>query len=146
MAKGSDVVERLAYLFSQSQTADDKPFVDVADLCVNLVRNSGEPLVMEAARALGDFLISPRPPVVSGSADGVGKPFIVEHGRNAGGTARLNGLSIYAPHVIPGYDFEAVRHLYEPSISPGRRVGAAWCTSWRNRVSRNGAGRRDHGQ
>jgi Clostripain family len=107
-----DARDRIAYLFSQSQTAVGKPYVDVADLCLNLVRSSGDPMVIEAARALGDFLISPRPPLVGESNKGDRRPFVVEHGRNAGQTARLNGISIYAPHVAPNRDFDAVRHLY----------------------------------
>jgi len=107
-----DVLDRISSLFLESQTAQGKPFVDVADLCLNLLRNSEDLLVMEAAKALGDLLISPEPPVDGRSAFGGGRPFIVEHGRNTGQTARLNGLSIYAPHVAPERDFDAVRHLY----------------------------------
>ena len=107
---------RIAELFAQSQTSFDKPYVDVADLCLNLVRYSGDPFVTEAARALGDFLISPQSRVVGGSASGLGRPFVVDHGRNAGQTARLNGVSVYAPHVAPINDFAAVRHLYESFV------------------------------
>lgn len=105
--------ERIAELFSRSQTAEGKPYVDVADLCLNLVRESGDALVIEAARALGDFLASPRPPLVGCSQTGQGRPFVIEHGRNAGETARLNGVSLYAPHVVPNHDFDAVRCLYQ---------------------------------
>lgn len=104
---------RILTLFAQSQTAPGKPYVDVADLCLNLVRRSGDVFVVEAARLLGDFLIGPRPPLSGESASGEGRPFVVEHGRNAGLTARLNGISIYAPHVTPGRNFDAVRHLYQ---------------------------------
>jgi hypothetical protein len=38
---------------------------------------------------------------------------IVEYGRNAGELARLNGISLYAPHVAAGNDFGAVRCLYD---------------------------------
>jgi hypothetical protein len=114
--RGAVTRERIADLFSQSQTALDKPYVDVADLCLNLARFSAEPFVTEAARAFGDFLISPLPRVVGGSAEGLGRPFVVEHGRNAGQTARLNGASIYAPHVAPIHDFVALRHLYEKFV------------------------------
>jgi hypothetical protein len=104
--------ERIASLFAQSQTGPGKPYVDVADLCLALVRRSGNALVIEAAKDLGDFLISPEPVRVGDSETGNGRAFVVEHGRNAGQTARLNGLSIYAPHVAPNRDFDAVRHLY----------------------------------
>lgn len=113
IGRDADTRDEIAFLFSQSQTAADKPYVDVADLCLNLIRHSGEPLVIEAARALGDFLISPQQEVVHGSVDGLGKPFVVEHGRNAGQSARLNGISLYAPHVAPVTDSAAVRHLYD---------------------------------
>jgi hypothetical protein len=104
---------RIGGLFSASQTAPGKPFVDVADLCLGLMRNSDDALVIEAARALGDLLISPRPEQAIGqSASGSGVPFVVEHGRNTANTARLNGISIYAPNVAPERDFESVRHLY----------------------------------
>jgi hypothetical protein len=104
--------DRIVELFSRSQTAENKPYVDVADLCLNLVREGGDAFVAEAAKALGDFLISPRPPLVGKSLEGSGKAFVVENGRNSGGTARLNGISIYAPHVAPSNDSVAVQPLY----------------------------------
>ena len=111
-----DIRDRTAQLFARSQTGERRPYVDVADLCLNLVREGGDTMVVEAARALGDFLMSPRPPLVGKSADGKepenGRPFIVEHGRNSSETARLNGISIYAPHVALDNDFAAVQHLY----------------------------------
>lgn len=112
----ADTRDHIAYLFSQSQTGEDRPYVDVADLCLILVRSAQDTLVVEAARALGDFLISPQPPLVGQSAQGRGRPFVVEHGRNAGDTARLNGISIYAPHVVATRDFTAVRHLYSTFV------------------------------
>ena len=54
-----DFLDVAADLFARSLTAEDKPYVDVADLCLNLRREVGDPLVNEAARALGDFLITP---------------------------------------------------------------------------------------
>jgi hypothetical protein len=108
-----DFLDAVSDLFWRSLTAEDKPYVDVADLCLNLTREVGDPLVNEAARALGDFLITPSPDVVSNSVDGQGWPFVVEFGRNAGDTARLNGISLYAPHVAPANDSAAVRALYD---------------------------------
>jgi hypothetical protein len=105
--------ERIAELFIQSQTGEDRPYVDVVDLCLNLVRYSGDPLIAEMARALGDFLLNPQPPLVGKSATGEGRPFITDHGRNAGELARLNGISLYAPHIASGNDFDAVRSLYD---------------------------------
>ena len=107
-----DSRERISELFLRSQTAEGKPYVDVADLCLNLVRESDDALVVAAARALGDFLVSPRPPLVGRSQTGQGRPIVIEHGRNAGQTARLNGISLYAPHVAPDIDFDAVQSLY----------------------------------
>jgi cysteine peptidase C11 family protein len=107
-----DALDRISALFSESQTASGKPFVDVADLCLNLARNSEDLLVMKAAKALGDVLIGPRPPSVGLSVIGGGLPFVVEHGRNTGQTARLNGISIYAPHVTPERNFDTLRAMY----------------------------------
>ena len=107
-------------------------YVDVADLCLSLVRASADSFI-EAARALGDFLDQPEPPLVS-EREGKGRPFIVDHGRNAGVIARLNGISLYAPHVAPDRDFDAVRPLYNFDFSR-KRVGAASCTSSRDRVA-----------
>jgi hypothetical protein len=104
---------RLAEIFARSQTDDDRPFVDVIDLCLSLSRESEDAFVREAANALGDFLLAPRPPLVGASEDGGGARFIVEHGRNSNATGRLNGISLYAPHVAPDRDYEAVLPLYQ---------------------------------
>jgi Clostripain family len=108
----ADARARIANLFALSQTAPGKPFVDVADLCLNLRRGSADPLISGAARDLGDLLLSPRGQVVGNTNSQEVRPFIIEHGRNAGETARLNGVSLYAPHVVPGRDFSSVRDLY----------------------------------
>jgi hypothetical protein len=104
---------RILDMFDRSQTAEDRPFVDVAELCLNLMRGSGDTLVAEAARTLGNLLAGAQPPLVGKSEEGLGRPFVVEHGRNAGELARLNGISLYAPHVAPGTDFDALRSLYD---------------------------------
>ena len=103
----------LAYLFHESSTAPGRPYVDLADLCLTLVRQSGDAAVAASAGAVGDLLISPQPPLVGMSAEGTGRPFVVENGRNAGFAARLNGVSIYAPHLASRRDFESVRPLYQ---------------------------------
>ena len=108
-----DFLDALTDLFSRSLTAEDKPYVDVADLCLNLRREVSDPLVNEAARALGDFLITPSANVVKNSLPEKGWPFVAAFGRNAGETAKLNGISLYAPHVAPANDFVAVRALYD---------------------------------
>lgn len=109
----SDARRRIARLFWRSQTGEGRPYVDVADLCLTLVRESGNAFVEEAAKRLGDFLISPQLSLDDPSANGARQPFIVDCGRNAGNTARLNGVSIYAPHVALSNDFDSVRHLYQ---------------------------------
>jgi Clostripain family len=82
-----------------------KSFVDVADLCLNLVLNCRDRDIRAAALALGDLLLSPRPARADQSARGERRPFVVEHGGNACTTARLNGVNLYAPHVTgPGVD------------------------------------------
>jgi len=109
----SDRRHRIMELFTLSQTGEDRPYVDVADLCLNLVRYGGDPLIAEMARALGDLLLTPRCSPVGRSAAGDERPLIMDHGRNAGELARLNGISLYAPHVAVVTDFDAVRGLYD---------------------------------
>jgi hypothetical protein len=111
-----DPADFLSNLFLRSQTMEGRPYVDVADLCVNLMRGSAAPFVIEAARAVGDFLVSPRPPLVDTSTAGNRRPFVLEHGRNAGEAARLNGISLYAPHVTPGSDVAAQEKLYHKFV------------------------------
>ena len=55
------------------------------------------------------------------SASGAARPFIVEHGRNAGELARLNGVSLYAPHVSDD-DFNAVRSVYDRFVFAEKTV------------------------
>jgi Clostripain family len=107
--------DRITELFIRSQTGEGRPYVDVVDLCLNLRRESGDPIVTEVASALGDLLLSPGPKVVGNSHTGEGRPLIVDHGRNAGELARLNGISLYAPHVASN-EFEAVRSLYDQFV------------------------------
>jgi hypothetical protein len=108
-----DILDQIIGLFARSQTGDGRPYVDVADLCLSLTREIDDDDVAAAASRLGDFLLSPGDLLVGKSAEGVGQPFVVAHGRNACVTARLNGISIYAPHVVPFRDFEAVLPLYQ---------------------------------
>jgi hypothetical protein len=100
-------------LFRMSQTGAGRPFVDVADLCLNIMRNCSDVFVRQAAAGLGDLLLSPRSP--SGpdpSRVGSRRPFIVEHARNTAGTARLNGVCLYAPHVAEAHDWEGASYWY----------------------------------
>ena len=57
-----DACHRILDVFYRSQTAEDRPFVDVAELCLNLLRDSGDTLVAEAARSLGNLLAGSQPP------------------------------------------------------------------------------------
>jgi hypothetical protein len=111
--RSADGREWLSYLFQDSGTAPGRPYVDLADLCLTLVRQSGDSAVADCAEAVGNLLISPQPPLVGSSAEGKGRPFVVENGRNAGFAARLNGISIYAPNLAAGRDYEAVRPSYQ---------------------------------
>jgi hypothetical protein len=81
---------------------------------LNLTRNCWDPFVVAAADALGDFLVArSAPPAKSKRRGGADLyPFVAAQGRNAGETAALNGISLYAPHVAPDYDFASVRKLY----------------------------------
>ena len=109
----SDIIE----MFRRSQTTEDKPFVDVADLCLNLWRNSGYDAVRQAAKQLGDFLVSPKPVQAGESEFGTGRPIVMEHGINGCEMARLRGLSLYAPHVVDGgYDWVGALHWYEKFV------------------------------
>ena len=103
-------------LFFRSRTLKDKPFVDVADLCLNLMRFCGDRDVRRAAERLGDFLLTPSPVVPGKSEIGEGRPFVVEHGRNASLTARLHGVSLYAPHVAATHDAAGASHFYDKFI------------------------------
>jgi cysteine peptidase C11 family protein len=107
--------DRISDAFKRSQTGDERPYVDVVDLCLNLRRAIDDPFVGDAARLLGDLLLSPRSEKVVSRHSGRGLPLIVEHGRNAGELARLNGISLYAPHVA-SRDFEATRGIYEQFV------------------------------
>jgi hypothetical protein len=102
----------VAELFVRSQTDPGRPYVDVADLCVNLIRESADAPTIAAATALGNFLCSPAGKTVKTDERPRGCPLVVEHGRNAGSLARLNGLSLYAPHLAPGKDPSLMESLY----------------------------------
>jgi hypothetical protein len=107
-----DGLDRIAELFSRSQTEPGRPYIDVADFCVNLMRESDDGGIVAAAAALGDYLVSPQRKVVCGSASGRGRPLVVEHGRNAGSLAKLNGISLYAPNIAPDEDLDKTERLY----------------------------------
>lgn len=107
-------------LFEQAQTVLDKPFVDVATLCLNLSRSSSSNGVRLAALRLGDFLVTPldappEPPTTSGRSDrGTNLPFVAEYGRNACEAGGMQGVSLYAPNVLrDSYDWIAANHWYE---------------------------------
>jgi hypothetical protein len=106
---------RISEAFKDSRTCDGRPYVDVVDLCLNLRRESDVSFVGEAARHLGDLLVSPSFDKVVSRHTGIGMPMIVEHGRNAGDLARLNGISLYAPSVA-STDFEVARAAYEQFV------------------------------
>lgn len=98
-AEDADEMARTIQHFISSQTIDGKPFIDVADFCLNLARHSRDEHVRRHAGVLGDILIRPLQETRIAGSDARGS-FIVEHGRNALQTALLNGASLYAPHVV----------------------------------------------
>jgi hypothetical protein len=101
-------------IFRRSQTLDRKPFIDVAQLCLHLVRNSGDVLVRKAAQSVGNLLLSPPPSkTVMKSVAGARRAFVADHGRNSALTANLNGVNLYAPHVAPGHDWVSAKPFYE---------------------------------
>ena len=114
----------------RSQTIEEKPFVDVADLCLNLVRESRYPAVIGAAEKLGDFVINAAPLPVDGKTDV--RRFVLEHGRNACRTAKIQGISLYAPHVAPPPDVGAATSSTTGSSSPRKRSGPMWFTGLLN--------------
>jgi Clostripain family len=109
----ADAQEELALihgLFFRSQTWEAKPFVDVADLCLNLWRYSDSEAVVDAAAVLGDLLVRPTGENDNAAED---QPFVVEHGRNLHSTARLHGISLYAPHVAASLNWQDASYSYQ---------------------------------
>lgn len=113
MDTDADEQDLVLDLFKRSQTFADNPYVDAADLCLNLQRYCADADVRLAAKRLGDLLISPGPVARGQSERGKGRPLIVDHGRNACEMARLHGLSLYAPHVSSSHDVASSRHFYD---------------------------------
>jgi hypothetical protein len=104
-ASDPDELESIVEQFVNAQTIVGKPFIDVADFCLNLSRNSSSVEVRQDARILGDILIRPRPDLSQPYSHARGS-LIVELGRNAHQTAKLHGVSLYAPHVVDELDFD----------------------------------------
>lgn len=112
-------LDRVLELFRMARVFDTrpKPFVDVAELCLNLYLGCRDEEVRDAALELGDFLVGPPKPtdgLRSGHSElGDLRPFVVEHGRNACITTRLHGVSLYAPHVAGDvFDWASVSSRY----------------------------------
>jgi hypothetical protein len=63
---------RAQFTLARTTSTVPKPFVDVADLCLNLVLNCRDRDIRAAALALGDLLLSPRPAREDQSARGHG--------------------------------------------------------------------------
>ena len=120
----------------------------VADGCAQAVRRSGRPLpqpgapkrrrpVIEAARTLGT---SCQPAACSGRQERQGRGTALHRRARPQRRRhrRLNGISLYAPHVAPDYDFDAVREpVPRTSSSRRKRCGATSCTRSRDRASRS---------
>ena len=112
LALDGDSVEtdKVARLFDLSQTYRDKPFVDAADLCENLVRFSNDSSVRLAAGNLGNLLTVP----AHANEAWPDQPFILDCGRNAHDTVKLHGVSLYAPNVaINSHDWLKASYWYE---------------------------------
>ena len=100
LAGNSQELERVRTLFNQSQVMPGKPFVDLADLCLNLSRHCNSPAVKKNAALIGDLLIR------------TSNPFVAEHGKNSHQTAKLQGVNIYAPHVEPAHEWSSLVGAY----------------------------------
>ena len=101
-------------LFQRSQTLPGRPFIDVADMCVNLSRHCRYDSVKNAAIELGDVLIRPVQDAAGEKIPDELRPFIVEHGRNGYETGKLQGAALYAPHVAgPEFDWPTIKELYD---------------------------------
>ena len=96
------------------------------------MRGSGDTLVAEAARTLGNLLAGAQPPLVGKSEEGLAVPSSWSMAATPGSLARLNGISLYAPHVAPGTDFDSLRKLLRTALpSPRTRDGVGSFTSSR---------------
>ena len=124
VATGPAARDLVAEVLWNANTEIDKPYVDIADVCLGLLRECGDRGVSAAARELGDFVIAPpinvqRDGGSPGEADEPSEgplpryPFVTASGRNAAETARLGGVSLYAPHVAPDFSYDAVKELYQ---------------------------------
>jgi hypothetical protein len=110
LSGNSDELERVRRLFYQAQVLPGKPYVDLADLSLNLNRFSRSPAVKKAAAAIGDLLIRTT------------NPFVAEHGKNSHQTAKLQGVNIYAPHVESGHDWKGLVGPYS-SLALSQETG-----------------------
>ena len=130
--------DRVDWIFQLSQTYRDKPFVDAADLCENLVRFCNDSSVRHAAGNLGNLLTRPlhtvgkdgrkpkRKDPFAVSEEDDGSPFILECGRNAHDAVNLHGASLYAPmsQSTPTTGEEPATGT--PSSMETVRAGARW--------------------
>lgn len=120
-------LETVIEQFAASQTIEGKPFIDVADFCLNLSRRSDSAPVRLAAARLGNILIRPSldSPTLAAPEEGARGSLIVEHGRNAHQTAKLHGVSLYAPHILgEAYDWRNSRFWYQKFDFTGETY---WC-------------------
>ena len=120
-------LETVIEQFAASQTIEGKPFIDVADFCLNLSRWSLSADVRIEAARLGNILIRPSLDAINPPKpeEGVRGSLIVEHGRNAHQTAKLHGVSLYAPHILgEDYDWRASRFWYQKFDFTGETF---WC-------------------
>lgn len=86
-------------VFKRAQTVPDRPYIDVGDFCLGLMRELDDRAVMKEALNLGNLLVAAQPPMTKRHLDPRRRPLVVEHGRNSALLARLHGISLYAPHL-----------------------------------------------
>jgi Clostripain family len=101
--------DQIGEVFLRSITEFDKPYVDVADVALNVAREVPDVLLVEAARALGNYIVAP----LGSDSDPGEHPFIVAHGICSGSASKLNGVSLYSPHVASEHDSERARKRYK---------------------------------
>jgi hypothetical protein len=93
-------LDRVKDFFQLTQVVGNQPSVDLISFCWQLQNHSGHNKLRVAAAALGNLLV--RSPA----------PFIVAHERSGLVVAMLQGVSVFAPNVKPGFDASLLRERY----------------------------------
>ena len=112
MANDSDEMERATDAFVHSQTIEEKPFVDVADLCLNLLRDCRDPSLRGAAEALGDFFDQVRTRPSSAPARPAPDASFWNTAGTPVGPQNCKVSVCTAPHVEPSIDPDVADKFY----------------------------------